>query len=613
MRVRKRRNRRGLSEIIGSFIILLVITSISISVISNIQQYNRELQREASSSYMRIADEINPPVMILKKNYGNLILYINKNYFNKITKIIVYNLDNGKIRIIKSKNNKILIYKNYNCEKIKIFLLTKNGALISYDARLDPTHRNYTGDPTVVSCDLFKESNAIYDIISSSKEFLYYKNILFNNIKIIYKNINLNISFYTTYYTFGRNRASSIHVRCGNSSRTISNTEKTIYKNNIIKVLVGAITTGKSGLIYIRFEPADSRYNYALVTGNGNGSFWAYKDFMYHYPNIDGTFRNTVMALPMGDGNISSSFTYTYKLVSSASIVLSGHYEIKEHYNISIINNSILMLVYASTPQSSIISGSINLNINKIILLNETVLDVPLGKWAGRIAMNITEPQGETEYPGQALYSIAGTLAEPTRAYILAEDEAGNLLGVWRLTSHNLTIHTTTPVNLILRIIPDPNPTINYVYSVKVRKENDGSFVAINGSSRLSSVPYIAPWSLPILFNINNNKNNEKYLIYYNSSYLIFNNTKIEYPIITLMPLQKLYMPEEVYALPIKNLEKRTYQATSLILGKTIIPINVSGLQTGQNLAHLVRASAAIIYEPPYRTGIIVIFNSQEP
>ena len=613
MRAGKRRNRQGLSEIIGSFIILLIITSISISLISNMREYNRELQRETASSYMRIADEMNPPVMILKKNYDNLILHISKNYFNKINKIIVYNLDTGKIIIIKPKNNNILIYKNYSCEKIKIFLLTSNGALIPYNAKLDPSHENYAGDPTIVSCNLFRDSNAIYDIIDSNKEILYYKNITYNKIKIINKNININISFYTTYYTFGRNRASSIHVKCGNTSLTISNTEKIIYKNDYIKVIIGAITTGKSGLIYLRFEPADSKYNYALVSGSGNGSFWAYKDFMYHYPNIDGTFRNTVMALPMGDGNISSNFTYTYKMVSSASIVLSGHYEIKEHYNISIINNSILILIYASTPQSSIISGSINLNINKIVLLDETVLDVPLGEWAGRIVINMTKPQGEAEYPGQALYSIAGTLAEPTRAYILAEDGAGNLLGVWRLTSHNLTIHTTTPVNLILRVIPDPNPTINCVYSVKVRKENDGSFVAINGSSRLSREPYIAPWSLPIMFNINNNKNNIKYIVYYNSSYLIFNNNKIDYPIITLMPLQKLYMPEKAYALPIKNLEERTYQAPNLILGKTIVPINVSGLQTGQNLAHLVRADAAIIYEPPYRTGIIVIFNSQEP
>ncbi len=141
--------RRGVSELVGALLALIIITSLLASAIitsKNLEESIRESARKASA---RLIEASNPPNLVLYTQGSSLYAKLGSNT-TTIEKILIL-YENSTILEKKPTTelytNGQLLLDTYNCEKIKVVIVTSLGNMFTYPKKGYYTCNTQPGNP----------------------------------------------------------------------------------------------------------------------------------------------------------------------------------------------------------------------------------------------------------------------------------------------------------------------------------------------------------------------------------------------------------------------------------------------------------------------------------
>ncbi|GAB6147680.1 hypothetical protein [Stetteria hydrogenophila] len=135
------RRGRGLSEVLGSLILLAAITAAALAYAGLYTKAVKSLKEEASTAAGRVEDVIAAPLMMPDLSGGDLVLRVVPVKPVNVESVVL--VVNGSVRVINVSKPidsalTLTLVKGYRCEPVYIALVTGSGAVITYSPLQDP-------------------------------------------------------------------------------------------------------------------------------------------------------------------------------------------------------------------------------------------------------------------------------------------------------------------------------------------------------------------------------------------------------------------------------------------------------------------------------------------
>jgi len=171
------KTRRGISEIVGAFIIITVVTISAILYVNVALKQARIIDTQLNQKAEQIAEQVSPLGITPIVASGKLMITLAPTKPGEKLHIIVLDIENNKIYnktiIANDTQTMVPILDTYNCSKIKIIVIRESGAIIQYNSYNDPRATTHHNDPTVFSCEILGDDTST----AMMKEPLYNKTI----------------------------------------------------------------------------------------------------------------------------------------------------------------------------------------------------------------------------------------------------------------------------------------------------------------------------------------------------------------------------------------------------------------------------------------------------
>ncbi len=622
--MRRRHGRRGLSEILGSFIILLAIVSVSASVMYAADRYASIIKSESVQAAQRISDELNPPIVSLVMRNNSLAV---EKYSDNIKYLLIYFIQNNTIKQIKINKKEQIIIKKYRCIPLKIYIVTQNGAIIPYSVERDPLHKDtrIRGDPSLITCNLFtnitNKNNIglkyIYNLLKRNK--IYYITSM-NNLKFInnyinkkYKIVIKSASELTA--SFSKNHIGKIYVKINNNTYTIppGGGEVTALKINNTKIIIGSYKGQGVSIIYLRAET--SHGNPVLLSGSAALKLTV-SNLLNGRAYIDGLPRNTLISLPYGIGISVQKLNYNFINILHYKIGYSTEIKINEETNFTFSKSPFIVLLYSSAQTKLFFTMSLNLSIESIHVLNATPVEVYLGDFAGPVQISLETPFASSDYPGPAVTSIAGSLADPFRLQLVAERNGG-IVGVWNLTRKGVKLYLAENTSLILKYWVSTVEWIHTIYNIKIKQKSYSNYneqyseSIVNIIATTTNYKYVPmPWNLPYRVEVNGTARSIELVIAPGAG-----NTYVSYdgslrqlaPIDSVLPLENITSPKQLIAFKLNNLTTLEYSIPTRTISKSLGKYVLFNNMNSKMLSKKIGSDQAIIC-PGADTRCIVVY-----
>jgi len=319
------KHRRGISEIVGAFVIITVITISAILYVNVAVRQAQIIETTLDQRTEQIAEQISPLGITPVVTSGSLSLVLAPTDPGERLHVIVFDLDNkqiiNKTIIANSTQTTITVSNNYNCSRIKIVVIRESGAIIQYNSYNDPRAVTHYKDPTVFSCEILDPSIPP----GSVKEPLYNKTITrvfdirandkINVIPVNYSlvigvggiaNINvepvcsLDISVNGSYVTKIKECSHDLKI----ANFTINNKTVDVY------LKIRANKEVIVGYIDFKVNDPDNLYVFYLNTTYKMAINYAY---VYQYNRYIGTLSDTIHPVPLAQA-VSGSYSATWRL-----------------------------------------------------------------------------------------------------------------------------------------------------------------------------------------------------------------------------------------------------------------------------------------------------------
>jgi len=330
------KRRRGISEIVGAFIIITVITVSAILYVNVALRQAQIIEAQLERKAEQIAEQVSPLGITPIVSSGQLSVALAPTEPGEKLHIIILDLENNKIineSIIANSTQTIVpIYKNYNCSRVKIVVIRESGAVIQYNSYNDPRAVTHYNDPTIFSCEILDPDMPP----GAVKEPLYNKTItrIFDvraqdsilNTPVNYSlvvgisgiaNINpdplCSLRVYVNGTYAGQIKSCNYRIKIGNftvNGRNVDVYLKFRANNNVI-----------IGYIDLKVNDTQNLYVFHLNTTHQMKISYAY---VYRYNTYIGTLTDTIHPVPLApvaNGTYSATWT-VFKQVGYANYFL---------------------------------------------------------------------------------------------------------------------------------------------------------------------------------------------------------------------------------------------------------------------------------------------------
>ncbi len=531
------KNRKAISEILGSFIALLVIVSTlsaymviiekkQQSIMSELELKNRKMKIENAEITIEpfITENNTLGLKILSPIKLHIILMMIETADGKTITF------NSTLVIDPSKPQLVMLPFKYNCEKIKIILVDSSGAIIK-----NPKNGYLT-------CKLNNKTISLYDPITNRYSFVMESE---TSPIIVFSDTNRrtsNISLIIPSQRLSKNQAEiDVYVEDSYLGRIQGTGKLKLFETPNYTAFINIEITNLATLIYLSFE---SNAQITMISGELNATLNLRAVYNDYQTTPRGDLNDTTLVLPyayLTEGFFN--YTFTRKLVTGSLIYTRFTITETAHANFTAYNK--ILILYASQEKAFRGTITLELAINNAKGMNYEMKKFPLGEIIGKTEISVVSAQPIiSDIPTQLAYDIINT----SRLYTLElEAITGNMTrGIWDLLEDNsIRIVSSENTNLQLRASIPLKPVLNQIYLVDKEIESTSTTYTVKINASTITYPKPLPWLMPILIQLQNNNTMIEVQVIFKESNLSLNKTQHKMnPIDTVFPNDEIIIQE---------------------------------------------------------------------
>lgn len=338
--------RRGLSEIIGGMIVLLVLVSAALTVSVTLSSSLERADDYFTGKMETLLDQSNPPIIlpyIIEENGTRVLrVYISPVGYGEDTTVYVLSKNYTIVKRLKASVNYInaSLVEDYDCSPVYILVESSSGALYAYNALRDPRITQAGGnfdlkDPRLFTCNISLEDTSSQTPREGSGDLftgfpligLNYPQIISGIPIKIGRIYNLTMSGWALIFDNG-SKACSITIKYGDDTwitRSCSYSVE-IARNIRYSLSININTTNKTVYGYLEVTPRSpgtliEAKVYSRLTGNH--VYYTKVPHYYTYGSLEDTYLPIIYG-PIVTGQVYSKTAvipngYSYKVVQTAN------------------------------------------------------------------------------------------------------------------------------------------------------------------------------------------------------------------------------------------------------------------------------------------------------
>ncbi|MCE4613237.1 MAG: hypothetical protein F7C07_05330 [Desulfurococcales archaeon] len=488
---------RGLSEVLGGLLVALAMVGLAVSLYAITSQLTSKAITVASDASLRLEEATTPPQLVLRLYpNGSLALQVFSIREVVIEKVLVA-YGNGSFVELEGSLVKgswgVIISRNYNCEPVRVAVLTSRGNVFYYNPLSDPGARNPSVLPGgFVDCSLFLGgSSGAARVYSGGGEIVVELIDAGATSASVQSSYNLGYvdSLKLNGWISGRCRVLAYRGSTyfgSTTNETWLTLGSMIVGGREVNVTLGLLCTKRFSALYLVF-----RYDEGSMVINGSASIvYSAETYARHVPS--GGYNDTVLPMlysPLGDFRGSSTLRYKYGSI--------GNYIESWGAATARFSTTGPVVVLVNTMGVELwIDARLDISVEAAQLLATTTIRQHLGISSPATVTRECPTVAAAEDVTEAVFRAPWTSVKPGIEILHPSGSIYRELGCGE------TIRVEAPAQAVLEaVLPAPReaPLISSMNVTQTSWVSEGGWYVKNYTIESRKTPIPAPWRTPYM------------------------------------------------------------------------------------------------------------------